>query len=84
MVPANGSYVVANNNPLELGTRFLGKSVTSDGPTIKHANLILDVLTDPTHPVRHDSANLAQIIMDVYHNNGGRKTKAPFKLAVKA
>ncbi|MCH8109980.1 MAG: YvcK family protein [Chloroflexi bacterium] len=77
-------YVVANDNPIELGTRFLGKPVVSDGRPIKHAKLKLDDLTDPNHPVRHDSANLARIIMDVYHNNGGRKAKAPFKLAVKA
>ena len=78
-------YVVANNKPVDLlGTRFLGEPVTSDGRSIKHAKLILDDLTDPDHPVRHDSANLARIIMDVYHNSGGRKAKAPFKLAVKA
>ena len=59
-------YVVANNNHLELGSKYLGDMVKDDGRILVNSKLVMDDLVDPDHPVRHDSQKLAQVIMDVY------------------
>ena len=72
--PNIAGYVVGNNNPLELGPRFLGETAVNLGRPIEHAKLEQGDLVDPDHPVRHDSTRLAQTIMAVYHRK--RKSKA--------
>ena len=72
--PAIVDYVLANSRPRELGPPFLGQPVTHDDRQIKHASLILDDLMDPGHPVRHDSATLAQAIVDIHE---GKRSKVP-------
>ena len=64
--PTIVDYVVANDRPQELGQRFWGRPVVSDGLPMGHGRLISRDLVDPNHPVRHDSGRLAQAIMDVY------------------
>jgi len=64
--PAIVDYVVANSNPGEPGPRFLGQAVVNDGRPLKHAKLEQAELTDPDHPVRHDPARLAEVIMNIY------------------
>lgn len=59
-------YVVANNNHLELGSKYLGDMVKDDGRILVNSKLVMGDLVDPDHPVRHDSQKLAQVIMDVY------------------
>ena len=66
--PTVADCVVANNNPIQLGTRFLGKAVLHDGRPLKNVRLADGDLVDLQHPVRHDSKRLAGIIMDVYHS----------------
>jgi uncharacterized cofD-like protein len=74
-------YVIANSDPVELGPEFLGRPVEHDGRPLRQVKLELTDLTDPEHPVRHDSEKLARIIMDVYHRE--RKAKPLSKLAVR-
>ena len=78
--PTVANFVVANNNPIELGTRFLGKPVLHDGRPLRHVKLAHGDLIDPEHPVRHDSDRLAAIIMDVYH--GRRQEQEAARLPV--
>ena len=73
-------YVVANNNPIQLGTRFLGKAVLHDGRPLRHVKLADGDLVDLQHPVRHDSQRLAGMIMDVYH--GKKQGKEAGRVAV--
>ena len=80
--PAIVDYVVANNNPIELGTRFLGQPVLHDGQPLRHAKLEHGDVIDPEHPVRHDSVRLAEVVMDVYHRR--RKGRAPSKVAARS
>ncbi len=75
-------YIIANSNPIELGPQFYGRPVTDDGRPLHHASLVLGDIMNPEHRVRHDSAKLAQIIMDVYHSNK-RKLKQQQKLSSK-
>ena len=72
-------YVVANDRPMELGPQFLGEPVVSGGEGLEHVEVISEDLMDPSYPVRHDSAKLARVIMDVYH--GKRRVGAPINLS---
>jgi uncharacterized cofD-like protein len=72
--PGIVDYVVANDDPQDVGDRFLGEAVVDDGRPIRHAGLELRRLTDPEHPIRHDSAMLAGAVMDIY---GGGRRKRP-------
>ena len=60
-------YVLYNDRPVPFGDRFAGEPVPHDGRPVEGARLIGRPLTDPEHPVRHDSEKLAEAIMDVYH-----------------
>ena len=60
-------YVLYNDTPVPFGDRFAGEPVPHDGRLVEGARLIGRPLTDPEHPVRHDSEKLAEAIMDVYH-----------------
>jgi hypothetical protein len=53
--------------------------VVDDGRPIQHAGLELRRLTDSEHPVRHDSAMLASVVMDIYEV--GRRTRPRTKTA---
>lgn len=79
--PTIVDYVIANSNPVDLGPGFLGKPVEHDGRPLRQVKLELTDLTDPNHPVRHDSEKLARIIMDVYHRE--RKSRPASKLAAR-
>jgi uncharacterized cofD-like protein len=67
-------YVLANDNLLLLDGSFAGDAVVDDGREMGHAQVISDDLVDADQPVRHDSAKLARVIMDVYH---GKRKAAP-------
>ena len=73
-VPGIIDYVLANDNLRQLGASFAGEAVADDGREMRHAQVISDDLVDPDHAVRHDSAKLARVIMDVYH---GKRRSAP-------
>ena len=74
-------HVVANDNLVELGSRFMGEPVTSNDTPLRHATLKLADLIDPTHPVRHDSDKLARVVVDLYRK--GRRSQSPSKAAIK-
>ena len=76
--PAIADYVLANESLVELFPPFLGQPVASDGRQMEHVRLIGGDLVDPSRPVRHDSAKLAQAVMDVYH---GKRRPAPYAVA---
>ena len=76
-IPTIVDIVIANDTPIELGPQFFGTAVVDDGRSLLNAKLLLADLTDPTHPVRHDSAKLAQSTMNVYHKR--RKGKLLLK-----
>ena len=65
--PTIVDYVVVNSAPKELGSRGDGQPVLGGEDPVEHARVIGEDLVDPTHPVRHDSTKLAQVIMDVYY-----------------
>ena len=77
--PSLVDYVVANDTPVELGSQFLGRPVVHDGQRPEHVGVITEALVDASHPVRHDSIKLAQVIMDVYHQK--RKASEPAAVA---
>ena len=79
--PSIVDYVVANDNPVSLGSRFMGEPVTSDGVQLRNATLELADLIDPIHPVRHDSDKLARVVVDLYRR--GRRSHSPSKVAIK-
>ena len=74
-------HVVANDNPVELGPRFMGEPVANYDAPLRHATVELADLADSTHPVRHDSDKLARVVVDLYRR--GRKTQSPSKAAIK-
>ncbi|MYE55257.1 MAG: hypothetical protein F4X34_08705 [Chloroflexi bacterium] len=71
--PSIADYVIANDNPRELGPEFYGSPVRYHGESLNGASLHLEDLTDDLHPVRHHSEKLASAIMDVYHGDGKPK-----------
>jgi len=75
-------YVVANDDPQDIGDKFVGEAVVDDGRPIQHAGLELRRVTDSEHPVRHDSAMLARVVMDIYE--AGRRTRPRTKTAGRA
>ena len=78
--PGIVDYVVANDNPRELGPEFYGSPVRHQGESLNGACLHLEDLTDDSHPVRHHSEKLASTIMDVYH--GDAKPKSLIRLGM--
>jgi uncharacterized cofD-like protein len=79
--PTIVDYVVVNDSPRELGPPFLGEPVLHDRRQLSHVQVIEADLVDSSHPVRHDSAKLAQALMDVYH--GRRKATVPAAATVR-
>ena len=79
--PSIVDYVVANDNPVELGPSFMGESVADHGAPLRHATLELADLIDPTHPVRHDSDKLARVVLDLYRREP--RSQSPAKVAIK-
>ena len=65
-------YVMANNKPVEFGTRFDGEPVVHDGKPLSHAEIYLADLVDESRPIRHHSAKLADAVMAV-HESGSRR-----------
>ena len=65
--PTVADFVVVNDKPKELGPPFLGQPVVNGGRQMEHVSMVGGDLVDSTHPVRHDFAKLAQVVMDVYH-----------------
>ena len=80
--PTIVDHVVSNDTPRELGPLFLGEPVVSDGRVPQHATLEEADLTDPSHPVRHDSEKLARTVMAVYHRES--RIRAPLRLALRS
>ncbi|MDP7412904.1 MAG: YvcK family protein [SAR202 cluster bacterium] len=68
-------YVVANDEPLDLGA-YIGEPVISDGRDLDDVQLKLTDLTNPDHPIRHDSLKLALAVMDLSRNVRRRKAVA--------
>ena len=81
-MPEIVDYVVANDLPRDLGDRFHGEPVVDDGRRLPHVTFMPADLTDPEHPVRHDSTKLAQAILEVYEGN--RKSGSPVRGARRA
>ena len=69
--------VLANAQAAELGSEYLGSPVMLDGRLLNGVRLEQGDLVDPAHPVRHDSAELARMIMEVYHK--GPRDRVPSK-----
>ena len=72
--------MLANDNPRELGPNFFGTPVRYNGEPLNGTSLHLQDLTDPSHPVRHDSHKLARSIMEVYHESN--KPRSLIRLAM--
>jgi uncharacterized cofD-like protein len=72
--PGIVDYVIANDNPRELGPEFYGSPVRHQGEPLNGVSLHLEDLTDDSHPVRHHSEKLARTIMDVYHEDSKPKS----------
>ena len=77
--PTVVDYAVANDTAVEPWPQFLGQPVVHDGRSPKHVRVITEALVDGSHPARHDSTKLAQVIMDVYHRK--RRASAPAVVA---
>ena len=77
--PAVVDHVLANSNHRELGDRFSGQPVVQGGHPLKDATLQEADLIDDDHPVRHDAAKLALVIMDIYQK--GRRGRRPAAIA---
>ena len=76
-------YVVANSRMLQLGPRYFGAVVRTDGRALEYARLHTADLTNPDFPVRHDSDRLAQVLMDVYHKTRKDRTSPREALSAK-
>ncbi len=62
-------YVVVHSKPTELGSRYLGDPVVSDGNPLKHAVVESADLVDRDRLVRHDSEKLAKVLMGIYQRS---------------
>ena len=69
--PSVTESVVYNDGPVQTVSGQPARPVLHDGRSVENVRLLSDNLVDPNHPVRHDSAKLAQLLMDVYH---GKRT----------
>ncbi len=69
-------YVVGNSNPPDIGDRFEGEGVFHDGRPLRNTTILLSDLVDDSHPVRHDSAKLAEAIMQIHGASDGRLSAA--------
>ena len=58
-------YVIANNNIVDIGDRFMGSSVPISNKIIRGVLVEYADLLDVDHPVRHDSNKLAKSILKI-------------------
>lgn len=72
-------YVVANDMPRGEMAHGPSELVADDGCRSPHARFMLGDLSDPEHPVRHDSAKLARFVMEVFDDS--RKSNSHKKMA---
>ncbi len=61
------------NNKMRLPLEFDSALVRYNGQRIRGVRVHARDLTNPSHPVRHDSEKLARAIVDVYHNGSNLK-----------
>ena len=66
-------HIVVNNKVRDLRLEFDSALVRYNGQRIRGVQVHARDLTDPSHPVRHDSEKLARAIVDVYHNGSDLK-----------
>ena len=59
-------YVITNGSPPKLVPEHLWKAVMTGGEPSEYARFAQDDLADVEHPVRHDFAGLARVVMDTY------------------
>ena len=62
-------YVIANNNIIDIGDRFMGNSVPVSNEIISNIEVAYADLLDTNHPVRHDSNKLAEFILSISNNS---------------
>ena len=62
-------YVVANNNIIDIGDRFMGNAVPVSNEIISNIQVAYTDLLDTNHPVRHDSNKLAEFILSISNNS---------------
>ena len=62
-------YVIANNNIIDIGDRFMGNSVPVSNEIISNVQVAYTDLLDTNHPVRHDSNKLAEFILSISNNS---------------
>ena len=82
-LPEIVDYVVVNELPREIRDPLLGEPVLDDGRSLSRVTLMPADLTDPEHPVRHDSSKLARAILEVYEGKPqGRPTVGVARRAI--
>ena len=62
-------YVIANNNIIDIGDRFMGNAVPVSNEIISNIQVAYTDLLDTNHPVRHDSNKLAEFILSITNNS---------------
>ena len=62
-------YVIANNNIIDIGDRFMGNAVPVSNEIISNIQVAYTDLLDTNHPVRHDSNKLAKFILRISNNS---------------
>ena len=62
-------YVIANNNIIDIGDRFMGNAVPVSNEIISNIQVAYTDLLDTNHPVRHDSNKLAEFILSISNNS---------------
>ena len=62
-------YVIANNNIIDIGDRFMGDAVPVSNEIISNIQVAYTDLLDTNHPVRHDSNKLAEFILSISNNS---------------
>lgn len=65
--PTIADYVVTNENVVEVGPGFAGEAVAAADESPPNVRVVSEDLVDSSHPIRHDSTKLAQVVLDVYH-----------------
>ena len=62
-------YVIANNNIIDIGDRFMGNAVPVSNEIVSNIQVAYTDLLDTNHPVRHDSNKLAEFILSISNNS---------------
>ena len=73
--PTIADYVLTNENVVVIGPEFAGEPVAAADETPPNVRLVSKDLVDESHPVRHDSAKLEQVVLDVYHGKENARTR---------